>query len=186
MIAHKLVDGLDVLTVETRDIGQSCTDFALMDNRLDAGNFLWNGKLAFLIEKNDFVEWRLFVSLDQDAVTLFQCMGDGTFFKGVVGHYGKVPGIINSDNARAGLGGPSRVLAHPVYLKAVRIVFVIAYTDFLCSKPLDQMLQQGGLAHPREPGKTEERGFELFPVNVHKQNLSQYKGPNRNALVRHL
>jgi len=118
----------------------------------------------------------LFVAFDQDAIALLQGMGDRAFLKGVIRNDGEVPRIVDGDDAGTGLRGPGCVLALLVDGEAVGIVLVIADTDIFLGEPLDQPFQQSGLAHPRKPGKAEKRGFELFPVNVHEQDLSQIKG----------
>ena len=64
MIADKLVDRLDFISMKTRDIGQATNDYSLVDDGLDTGNFRGNRKLSLLIEKNDLVKGRLFVAFD--------------------------------------------------------------------------------------------------------------------------
>ncbi len=127
-----------------------------------------NGQFAFGIKENNFVEWRLFVPFDQDTIALFQGVGDRTLLEVIIGQNPKVGGIVDRNNSRSSLTETRCVFARLIHFEPVRIVLVVTYPNTFIAKAAGKSLNQRGFAHTRKPGKTQKRGFELFPVTVHR------------------
>ena len=139
-----------------------------MNHGLDILTVLRDGHSAFIIQKNNFVVRRLFVTFDQYTVALFQRLGDRLLLERIVRDHRKMSGIIDGNDTRTRLEATLRVFALFVNTETMGIVLVITDTCRISRKTQNQLLKQGRFSNTRKTSEAKKRRFELNPITVQR------------------